>query len=104
MTDMNAGEAVWVVMGVYLLANIAALLTFYVDKRASVRKLRRVPERTLLTIAFFGPFGTLVAMRSFRHKTRKNRFLLVYLFAVLHIAVAVYLLLLQIGIALPSLF
>jgi uncharacterized membrane protein YsdA (DUF1294 family) len=74
------------------MANVAALVIYYADKRAASRMLRRVPERTLLLVALIGPFGALVAMRSFRHKTKKNKFLVVYLFALLHILLAAYLL------------
>jgi uncharacterized membrane protein YsdA (DUF1294 family) len=89
---MNAGWDVLWVLGAYLMANVAALVIYYADKRAASRMLRRVPERTLLLVALIGPFGALVAMRSFRHKTKKNKFLVVYLFALLHILLAAYLL------------
>mgnify|MGYP000884515469 FL=1 len=89
---MNTGWEVLWVLGAYLMANVAALVIYYADKRAASRMLRRVPERTLLLVALIGPFGALVAMRSFRHKTKKNKFLVVYLFALLHILLAAYLL------------
>ncbi|OPY27371.1 MAG: hypothetical protein A4E31_01188 [Methanomassiliicoccales archaeon PtaU1.Bin030] len=89
---MNTGWDVLWVLGAYLMANVAALVIYYADKRAASRMLRRVPERTLLLVALIGPFGALVAMRSFRHKTKKNKFLVVYLFALLHILLAAYLL------------
>lgn len=89
---MNTGWDVLWVLGAYLMANVAALVIYYADKRAASRMLRRVPERTMLLVALIGPFGALVAMRSFRHKTKKNKFLVVYLFALLHILLAAYLL------------
>ncbi len=89
---MSPGWDVLWILGAYLMANVAALVIYYADKRAASRMLRRVPERTLLIVALIGPFGALVAMRSFRHKTRKNKFLVVYLFALLHILLAAYLL------------
>ncbi len=79
-------------LGAYLMANIAALVIFYADKRAASRMLRRVPERKLLTVALVGPFGALVAMRIFHHKTRKTKFLVIYVFALLHILLAAFLL------------
>jgi uncharacterized membrane protein YsdA (DUF1294 family) len=89
---MSPGWDVLWILGAYLMANVAALVIYYADKRAASRMLRRVPERTLLIVALIGPFGALVAMRSFRHKTRKNKFLVVYLFALLHILLAAFLL------------
>jgi uncharacterized membrane protein YsdA (DUF1294 family) len=89
---MSPGWDVLWILGAYLMANVAALVIYYADKRAASRMLRRVPERTLLIVALIGPFGALVAMRSFRHKTRKNKFLVVYLFALLHIFLAAFLL------------
>jgi uncharacterized membrane protein YsdA (DUF1294 family) len=96
------GGDVWVVVGVYLLANLAALVAFFFDKKAAVKRSRRVPERTLLTVAAFGPFGALLVMRTLRHKTRKNRFLLVYLFALLHIMVITYMVVSHLGATWPS--
>ena len=92
MVSVSAGWDILWILGVYLMSNVAALVIYYADKKAASRMLRRVPERTLLLVALIGPFGALVAMRSFRHKTRKNKFLLVYLFALLHILLAAYLL------------
>jgi uncharacterized membrane protein YsdA (DUF1294 family) len=92
VVSVSAGWDIRWILGVYLMANVAALVIYYADKKAASRMLRRVPERTLLLVALIGPFGALVAMRSFRHKTRKNKFLLVYLFALLHILLAAYLL------------
>lgn len=77
---------------VYGLVNLAALLLFYLDKRAAVRRERRIAERTLLVAAAAGPIGALVAMQIFRHKTRKVKFLLVYLFLVAHLFLIAYML------------
>lgn len=71
-------------------------VTFFIyrlDKRASKRaRARRVPEHTLLLLAFFfGAPGALCAMASLRHKTQHIRFaLLVPLFALLQIAGLIY--------------
>ena len=47
-------------------------------------------ERRLLSLSFLGPFGAFAAMRLFRHKTRKRKFLMVPAFLVLHLIIIVY--------------
>ena len=46
------------------------------DKRFSkIQGKRRIPEKTLLTIAFIGgALGSYVGMKFFHHKTLHNRF------------------------------
>ncbi|MDW5562803.1 MAG: DUF1294 domain-containing protein [Methanomassiliicoccus sp.] len=82
-----------VLLGIYLMMNLASFVVYYLDKRAAIRRLRRIPESTLLLIALIAPFGAVGAMKLFHHKTRKLKFYLVYAFAVLHIAIIAYLLL-----------
>jgi uncharacterized membrane protein YsdA (DUF1294 family) len=74
---------------VYLLLNAGAAALFYLDKRRARRGQWRISETMLLTFAFFGPFGALAAMKVFRHKTQKTKFLLVPLFAALHLVLFV---------------
>jgi uncharacterized membrane protein YsdA (DUF1294 family) len=55
--------------------NLATFAAFAADKRSAQSGRRRVPERTLLTLAALG--GTpaaFMAMESLRHKTRKQPF------------------------------
>jgi len=55
--------------------NVVAFLAFGWDKRRSVTRQSRLPERTLLTLALFGgAFGALLGQQIFRHKTRKQPF------------------------------
>lgn len=57
------------------LANLVTFVTFGVDKWRARRSMRRVPEATLLWMAFLTGFvGAWVAMNVFRHKTRKTGF------------------------------
>jgi uncharacterized membrane protein YsdA (DUF1294 family) len=77
----------------YLLVNLAAAAVFAGDKIGAKRSTWRTSESTLLTLAFFGPFGAFIAMQVFRHKTRKVKFWLVPLFLVIHLAVFTYLVL-----------
>ena len=72
----------------YLLVNAVSFLAYYLDKRSAKRSAWRTPEKTLLIIAAFGPFGAFAAMRTFRHKTQKPLFRLVPLFLFLHLVLA----------------
>lgn len=80
-----------VLIGAYLIVNVAALIIYFLDKRAAVRKGWRIPERTLMLMALIGPFGAVGGMRAFRHKTRKTKFLLAYAFLAIHLAIFGYL-------------
>lgn len=66
----------WLGLGCALvLYNAVVAAVFAFDKRRAKSGGRRVPERTLLGLALFGGAGgAWVAMRVFRHKTRKPRF------------------------------
>lgn len=75
-------------LAVYALVNAVAFIAYYHDKRSARRSSWRTPEKTLLVIAFFGPFGAFAAMRAFRHKTQKPLFRLVPVFLCLHLVLA----------------
>ncbi len=77
-----------VAVPVFLLANLVVFAAFYRDKRSAERMVWRTPEKTLLALAFLGPFGAMAAMRILRHKTQKAKFRLVPLFLCLHVALA----------------
>jgi uncharacterized membrane protein YsdA (DUF1294 family) len=78
-------------IALYSCANIIAACAFAGDKRKAKNNSWRMSESTLLVLAFFGPFGAFIAMRIFRHKTRKIKFWLVPLFLGIHIALLAYL-------------
>lgn len=63
-------------LAIYLLAlNLAAFFTYGWDKRKARQNQWRVPEHTLLALAFAGgSVGALLGMRVFHHKTRKTKF------------------------------
>ncbi len=66
-----------ILLVVLLLINAAAAAIMYADKKFAVRHRRRIPERTLMTIALFGGSpGILFGMYAFRHKTRHPKFCL----------------------------
>lgn len=77
-----------------LLMNVATFAAYGVDKLKARRDKWRIPERTLLWMAFLGgALGAWLGMKAFRHKTQHRRFtVLVPLFLILQIGLAVYLL------------
>ncbi len=59
----------------YAGVNLATFLAFGWDKHCARIGRRRMPEATLLRMAFFGgSIGAKVAQRHFRHKTYKQPF------------------------------
>lgn len=65
--------------------NLLSFAVFLMDKVRAKRNGWRIQESSLLLLAAAGPFGALAAMYIFHHKTRHTRFLLVWLFAALHV-------------------
>lgn len=72
--------------------NLLAFVLYGVDKLKAKKGAWRIPEATLLLVAFLGgSLGALLGMEIFRHKTKHAKFrILVPLFLILHIALAVY--------------
>lgn len=64
------------IMTTYLvLVNAAAFLLMLADKRKARKGVWRIPESTLLGVAFFGgSIGAIAGMYVFRHKIRHIRF------------------------------
>ena len=62
----------------YLLTvNAIGYLLMLADKRKAQKKLWRIPEATLLTVAAIGgSIGSLLGMYTFRHKTKHLKFTL----------------------------
>lgn len=57
--------------------NAAGFLSMLVDKQKARKKLWRIPEATLMTIAALGgSVGSLAGMYTFRHKTKHLKFTL----------------------------
>ena len=74
-----------IVLLVYALICVIAFFAYGIDKSKARNGQWRTPEKTLLTLAFFGAPGALLGMYIFRHKTKHLRFqILVPLFFVLH--------------------
>ncbi len=70
--------------------NIVAFFSYYNDKMKAKNDIWRTPESTLLLWGLTGPFGAYLAMRMFRHKTRKTKFLLVPVFCILQVLLISY--------------
>ena len=82
-----------IIIAALLLVNIVAFAAYGIDKRKAQKNKWRIPESTLLLLAFIGgSLGALLGMRVFHHKTKHWKFkILVPLFLVLHLALAVWL-------------
>lgn len=77
-----------------ILMSLVSFCVYAYDKRQAKAGGWRIPERTLLLLAFaFGAPGALAGMRVMHHKTLKKRFTLsVPAFLVLQLALLGYLL------------
>jgi len=71
--------------------NILAFAAFAGDKLAAKAGTVRSSEILLLFLAAPGPFGAVIAMALFRHKTRHLKFLLVPVFLLVHIVLLCHL-------------
>jgi len=66
--------------------NILAFMAYGLDKMKASANKWRISEKTLLILAFFGPFGGYAGMLICRHKTQKKPFVwAVPLFIALHL-------------------
>lgn len=67
--------------------NIVSFAAFGIDKWKARHHRWRIPEATLLLLAFLGgSFGAYAGMKVFNHKTRHRKFtILVPLFIALHL-------------------
>ncbi len=80
----------FIFLAVFLVINGIAILFFVLDKSAARRNTWRTPENLLLFIALIGPFGAFAAMQVLRHKTLKLKFYWIYVFILLHMAIAIW--------------
>ena len=63
---------------IYLvIINLIAFLAMYIDKKRAKWGKWRIKESTLFTLVFLGGgIGGIAGMHTFRHKTKKMRFLI----------------------------
>jgi len=75
-SNKTANKTVFFIVICYIaVINIAAFIMYGVDKRRAVTKKRRISEKALMRICFWGgALGGLIAMQIFRHKTLKKKF------------------------------
>ncbi len=68
----------------YFVLSFITFFLFGLDKIKAIKKMRRIKETTLFLFSFLGGFvGSFLAMILFRHKIKKIKFLLMYIFLVL---------------------
>jgi len=75
----------------YIIVNVISFAVYGYDKLRAVRLEWRVPEKTLLALGLIGPWGAVLGMLVFRHKIRKPKFALNYLFLIIHIILIAWL-------------
>ena len=79
------------VLGYIAVMSVLGFVMMGIDKRKAVKRAWRIPERTLIILAFLGGgIGSLLGMYFFRHKTKHMKFvILLPTAAVLYIAVGI---------------
>lgn len=75
-----------------LVWNIITFFLMFSDKKRAIKNQWRIPERVLISSAFFfGAVGILLGMRAFHHKTKHIKFQILVPLALICNAAAVYL-------------
>ncbi|MCL2032517.1 MAG: DUF1294 domain-containing protein [Methanomassiliicoccaceae archaeon] len=87
---MNA-DPVHLIIILYVILNGVSFLLFGADKRKAIKDRYRTKESTLIISGMVGPFGALAGMSVFRHKTRKMKFKIIYLFLIIHLVLILFL-------------
>ena len=63
------------ILGFYFIASLISFIVYAVDKSASQKEARRIPESTLHFLAIVGGWpGALIAQQKLRHKSKKQSF------------------------------
>lgn len=63
------------VLGYLVVMTLVGFISMGIDKQRARERGWRIPERTLLLIAFIGGgIGSFLGMRFFRHKTKHGKF------------------------------
>ena len=75
-----------------IIINIYQFIFMGLDKLLAIKKKNRISEKSLLISAFIGgSIGAILGMYTFRHKTKKLKFQLLYpLFLIIHIFIYLY--------------
>lgn len=71
-------DIIYTLVTVYMLImSVVGFVIMGIDKRKAVKRGWRIPELTLLLIAFMGGgLGSFLGMHFFRHKTRHIKFII----------------------------
>lgn len=60
-----------------IIINIITFTAMWLDKRKAKKNKRRIPEKTLFILVMLGGgIGGIAGMYTFRHKTKKTRFVI----------------------------
>ena len=88
MNDL--GLEIYVLIFLAFISVVAVVMTIY-DKAAAKSGKRRVPEKTLMLIGFFGGATAMYCvMQLIRHKTKHKKFMIgLPVFIVLHLAMII---------------
>ncbi len=71
-------------IGYLLLISIISFFTYGIDKYLAIKKRRRISEHTLLMLSLLGGvIGSILGMFIFHHKTRKIKFYIGNILAIL---------------------
>lgn len=82
-------ETIVLAVTIALILNLVTFAMYGIDKWKAKRDRWRIPESTLLGAAAICPWGALTGMYLFRHKTLKPKFKIVWLFAIVHLVLAI---------------
>lgn len=70
-------EVQYLTTGYLAVMSLLGFLVMGIDKRKAVKRAFRIPEKTLLLIAFIGGgIGSFIGMYFFRHKTKHAKFVI----------------------------
>lgn len=79
------------IMYYLLIINIISFVLFFIDKQKAKKDKWRIKERTLHLMGFLGGIiGSIAAMILFHHKTKKPKFIIITIIALLFNAFLVY--------------
>ena len=84
------------IMFYLLIMNLISFALFFADKQKSKRDKWRIKESTLHFVSFMGgTLGSIAAMILFHHKTKKPKFVIITIIALIFNVVLVYELLIR---------
>ena len=66
-----------VIVFIILAVNLITFLLYGIDKYKAKKNHWRISEKTLLLWGVFAPFGGILGMKIFRHKTQKAKFTII---------------------------